>query len=90
MKSSEKLYDLIFVELFMEYSCYLPIAEKLQVPVIGTITISGWQIADHAVGAPNNPAAVQVMFGTYSTEMNLFERHALLLYEVGWSNRTIL
>ena len=60
MKLTEKLYDVMFMELLMYYECYLPIAEKLGIPVIGTSTLRSHMQADHAVGVPNNPAFIPV------------------------------
>ena len=81
MNSSEKLYDLLFVELLIEQSCYLPIAEKLGVPAIGTMTMRIWQRADQMVGAPNNPAVAPVFLGPYMSAQNLIARvHNLWKY----------
>jgi len=74
MKSGEKLYDIMLVELFMDHPCYLPIAERLQIPVIGTKTLRLWQIADHVVGAPHNPAILPVVFAGFMPEVNLIGR----------------
>ena len=74
MNTSEKLYDVIFVELLRFYECFLPLAERLGIPVIGTVTFHSWRIADHTVGFPNNPAVIPFELHTSKVEMNFIER----------------
>ena len=58
----------------MDFECYLPIAEKLKIPVIGTVTLHSWQYADHIIGVPNNPAVIPVEGAGAKPEMNFIER----------------
>lgn len=51
---------MIFVEVQVFYKCYLPIAKKLNVPVIAITTVRSWSIADLATGNPHHPADVPV------------------------------
>ncbi|XP_065223737.1 UDP-glucosyltransferase 2-like [Planococcus citri] len=46
---SKKSFDVVFVEIFLFYKCYLPIAKKLKAPVIGVVTTKPWDIADLAI-----------------------------------------
>lgn len=48
----------MFVELRPMYQCYLPIAEKLNIPVIGTVVMRLSKLADAAIGCPVNPATI--------------------------------
>ena len=44
----------------MFYKCYLPIAKKLNVPVIGVTTVRSWSVADWAINNPHHPADVPI------------------------------
>ncbi|XP_065225362.1 UDP-glucosyltransferase 2-like isoform X2 [Planococcus citri] len=58
LKSNEKLYDVVFVEISFLYKCFLPVAEKMKVPIIGTIAIRTWLYADYVMNNPNHPAYI--------------------------------
>ncbi|XP_065216817.1 UDP-glucosyltransferase 2-like [Planococcus citri] len=58
LNSDEKLYDVIFVEILYFYQCFLPVAEKMKIPVIGTETLRTWIVADHAIHNPHHPAYI--------------------------------
>ncbi|XP_065216830.1 UDP-glucosyltransferase 2-like [Planococcus citri] len=58
LNSDEKLYDVVFVEILSFYKCFLPAAEKMKIPVIGTVTLRTWITADHAIHNPNHPAYI--------------------------------
>ncbi|XP_065216815.1 UDP-glucosyltransferase 2-like isoform X2 [Planococcus citri] len=58
LKSDKKLYDVVFVEILFFYKCFLPVAEKLNIPVIATVTTKTRTQADHAINNPNNPACI--------------------------------
>ncbi|XP_065225367.1 UDP-glucosyltransferase 2-like [Planococcus citri] len=58
LKSNERLYDVVFVEIGFVYKCFLPIADKMKVPVIGTIAIRTWLFGDYATSNPNHPAYI--------------------------------
>lgn len=64
----------MFVELLMAYECYLPIAQQLNIPVIGTVTLHSWKLADKILGIPNNPAIIPLELAGSKPEMNFFER----------------
>lgn len=55
--------------------CYLPIAEKLDIPVIGTVATRSWKLSDFATGFPSNPITVPFEFLAVSGPvMTLSER----------------
>lgn len=56
------------------YKCYLPIAEKLDIPVIGTF--SGYAIipVDQAIGNPRNLATIPFETSPFGTKMSFFQR----------------
>ncbi|XP_065216826.1 UDP-glucosyltransferase 2-like [Planococcus citri] len=56
LKSNEKLYDVVFVEVLLFYKCFLHVAEKMNVPVIGTVTMRTWILADIGMNNPYHPA----------------------------------
>lgn len=56
------------------FECYLPLAEKLNVPVIGTVTWRSWTLADAVMGNPNNPGQIPSTFSTFSDKMTFLER----------------
>ncbi|XP_065223759.1 UDP-glucosyltransferase 2-like isoform X2 [Planococcus citri] len=58
LNSNEKLYDVIFVEIMLLYKCFLPIAAKLNIPVIGTETFKQKINADNSIGNPNHPGYI--------------------------------
>lgn len=75
MRGSEKLYDVIFAEYLFDLDCYLPIAEKLGIPLIGTVTTRSYQWADKAIGISTNPAAIPInMWSPGGTEMTFSKR----------------
>lgn len=75
LNSSKKLYDVIFVEILMGHECVLPIAEKLSIPVVGTVTLHNWMIADTISGVPNNPMTIpSATLATSRPEMSFVER----------------
>lgn len=75
LNSKEKLYDIMFVELLFAYDCFLPIAQKLGIPVIGTITLRSYKFAESSVGLPNNPAVIPLEISPYAKiEMSFVER----------------
>lgn len=44
----------MFVHMLPMYQCYLPIAKKFDIPVIGTITFRQFMSIDEAVGNPHH------------------------------------
>jgi len=73
----------MFVEvgLVAQAECFLPIAGKLGIPVIGTITQRSWKLADR--GLINNPAVIPLEIGKFrETKMNFVERVQNLWYHL--------
>lgn len=74
MNSNEKHYDVMFTELIFMFPCFLPLAEKLNIPVIGTVTLRSWKFVDAVMGNPNNPAVVPGELSSFSDKMTFLER----------------
>lgn len=93
LKSREKLFDVVFVELFYIYECYFPIATKLGVPVIGTFSSLTLSTVDYATGNPNNPSVKPFELSHFGMKMSFFERlqnvyhHTLDYYMVNFMAR---
>lgn len=56
MNSKEKLYDIVFVEMFVLDKCFSFVAQKLGIPIIGTVTLKIWLYADWAIDNPIYPS----------------------------------
>ena len=69
---------MLFAEYLFDFECYLPIAKKLDVPMIVTVTMHGFRLADNTIGLPNNPAVIprdlDCSSDTFSVEMSFTER----------------
>lgn len=72
--SAEKVYDIMILEIFKLHKCFLPLAQKLNIPVIGTTSQRSWLYADRTIGNPNNPSFVSSEFGWLSNPESFFER----------------
>ena len=46
------------MEMLLLYKCYLPVAEKMGRPVIGTVTLRTWLPADISIHNPYHPAYI--------------------------------
>ncbi|XP_065223736.1 UDP-glucosyltransferase 2-like isoform X2 [Planococcus citri] len=55
---SQESFDVVFVEVHVFYKCYLPIAKKMNAPVIGITTVRSWSLGDLATGNPHHVADV--------------------------------
>ncbi|XP_065223741.1 UDP-glucosyltransferase 2-like [Planococcus citri] len=55
---SQESFDVVFVEVQVFYKCYLPIAKKLNAPVIGITTVRSWSLGDLATGNSHHVADV--------------------------------
>ncbi|XP_065224783.1 UDP-glucosyltransferase 2-like [Planococcus citri] len=58
LTSNKKLYDVIFVEILLLYNCFLPLAAKFNVPVIGTEAFKQEYYADYSIGNPQHPGYI--------------------------------
>ncbi|XP_065216818.1 UDP-glucosyltransferase 2-like [Planococcus citri] len=74
MNSKEKLFDVIFVEIFFVYKCMLPLAHKMKIPVIGTTTYKSWIPSDIAANNPNHPAYIPYESSISWNPNNFYER----------------
>lgn len=81
MKNS---YDLMFVELFPMYKCYLPLAKKLQVPVISTLAFRTYNHLDYIAGNSRNPAVYPKEYTVLNRKMFFFERLFNLVEEIAY------
>ncbi len=54
------------------YECYLPLAEKLNIPVIGTISTRSWKHAEWTLGNPYPPSTVPYEMGLYRSDHMTF------------------
>lgn len=64
----------MFVEILTMYECFLPVAEKLKIPVIGVVPQRSWLYADAAINNPNNPSFIPSTMRPYWKEDNFSER----------------
>mgnify|MGYP003729842683 CR=1 FL=1 len=62
---------MVFAEYLPDIECYLPIAEKLGVPMIATVTMHGLKWADEAIGLHRNPAVIPGDFDSSSETSNV-------------------
>ncbi len=74
LHSTNKEYDVMFLELVLMYECFMPLAEKLAVPVIGTMTLRSGRMPDWAIGNPYNPAVLPAEFSDFSDRMTFLQR----------------
>ncbi|XKL68154.1 hypothetical protein PGB90_003645 [Kerria lacca] len=74
LNSKKKLFDVMFIELFIMFECFLPLAEKLDIPVIGTVTLRSWIEADRLIGNPHNPAIIPFELTTSMNALTFYER----------------
>lgn len=69
----------MIIQLLAMHECYLPLAQKLDIPVIGIAAARTWRLGDLAVGNPFNPAVLRHEYSEYSRSWNFMDRlHNLL------------
>lgn len=94
MKSQTKLFDVLIIETIFELGqCFLPIAEKFDIPVIGAITPRSWLLTEWILGNPYNPAVYPSEIATYSYPMTYLQRLdnlKKLLLDLAFNNYYIL
>lgn len=64
----------MIIQLLMMYECYLPLAQKLDIPVVGIAAARTWRLADLAVGNPFNPAVLRHEYSEYSPSWTFIDR----------------
>lgn len=74
LNSEEKLYDVMFIDLLIAYRCYMYMAQKLDIPVIGIVTPMTWTFVEFDVNYPNSPAAIRFEFFNFPLKMTFFQR----------------
>lgn len=69
LNSSKITFDVVVVEIHYLTKCFLPIIEKLKVPVIGVISHKSWLLGDYYINNVNHPADVpyEFIFGWKNT-----------------------
>lgn len=89
LQSRVREYDVMFVQLLFMYECYLPIAKKLKIPIIGTFSFHEYSIVDQSIGNPH-PLVLPFTFYYSPKKMTFFERlknvycHVLLKAYYTW------
>ncbi len=63
----------MFLELMAMYECYLPVAQKFAIPVIGTISMRSWYDVDLKLGNPH-PLVFPFLLGSYPVRMSFYQR----------------
>lgn len=75
MKSPTKLFDVLITETVFDVGqCFLPIADKFDIPVIGAITPRTWLVPEWNMGNPSNPAVYPSEIALYSYPMTFLQK----------------
>lgn len=74
LKSPKYRFDAIFLEQFFMYECLLPLAEKLDVPIIGTFSSFFLSVVDFHHGNPCNPSVLPAVISNLGLKMTFFQR----------------
>ncbi len=64
----------MFVQIMTTHECYLPLAEKLNIPVIGPAAWPLFRRSDSSIGMQTNPSVIPLDFGEFSDQMTFFQR----------------
>lgn len=64
-QSDEKLFDLIIFQIFIYYDCFLPLAEKWNIPAIATVTHRSLSAVDKITSNPRFPSVFPAEIGTF-------------------------
>lgn len=73
LHSKTKQFDVIFIEMLPFYECFLPLAEKLGVPIIATFSMRPWINIDTVVGNPH-PLVIPNFLSPFPQKMVFAER----------------
>ncbi len=63
----------MFVEVIPMYECYLPIAKKLAIPVIGTLSMRPWPAIDEELRNPH-PPAYPFLISNHPVHMSFYQK----------------
>lgn len=74
LNSEEKLYDVMLIDLIIAYRCYMYVAQKLNIPVIGTVTPITSTFVEFDMNYLNNPAVIRFEFFNFPLKMTFFQR----------------
>ena len=80
--TSDHKFDVMFIEFMTLASCFLPLAEKLNIPVIGTVTLRSAYIADMIIGNSNILSVVPNELSPFNDNMTFYQRFVNSLYYV--------
>lgn len=72
----------MFVEMLPLFQCFLPLAKKSGIPVIGTMSLCSFMGPDLILGNPRNPSILPAMSSVVHTEMSFYERIENVIEEV--------
>ncbi|KAK7574042.1 hypothetical protein V9T40_011233 [Parthenolecanium corni] len=75
-------FDIMFVEMLPLFQCFLPLAKKSGIPVIGTMSLCSFMGPDLILGNPRNPSILPAMSSVVHTEMSFYERIENVIEEV--------
>lgn len=67
------MYDILFVELMPGYECFLPLAEKFKIPVIGTFSFRPWIPIVDVIGE-SHPLVTQSFWLPLPRKLGFFQR----------------
>lgn len=72
----------MFLEMLSFYECYVPLAEKLNIPIIGTTSLRSWIYADRAVGNPGGPTYVPTILADIGSIESFHTRFVGFIHEL--------
>lgn len=70
--NENKPFDAIFVEMLALYECYLPLAQKWNIPVIGTSTMRTWSVPEKAIQTPRFLSVIPFELNGNGCQMSSF------------------
>ncbi len=76
----------MFVEMLVMYECYLPIAQKFEIPVIGTVSLRPWPRVDTELGN-SHPFHYPFLLSHRPIRMSFYERLQNVLDHIGMEYR---
>lgn len=75
-------FDVMFVELMPMNQCFIPLARKIGIPVIGTLSFRSFLNVDKAVGHVRNPSVLPAELFYVNVKMSFYERLINLVNEI--------
>ncbi|KAK7579965.1 hypothetical protein V9T40_000594 [Parthenolecanium corni] len=75
LQSQTKLFDVVILETILDlHECFLPVADKFDIPIIGAVVPRSWLSTEWMMGNPSNPALYPSVVATYSYPMTFLQR----------------